>query len=79
MAAGAGLPPPGRAQPVDGVLDDLKIIIWTFAQIASWNAAELAWIAHHLPNFGSRVYRENWVAQAARLAAGEPVETAARH
>ncbi|HQY09235.1 MAG TPA: hypothetical protein PK797_11060 [Burkholderiaceae bacterium] len=94
MAAGAGLPPPGRAQPVDGVLDDLKIIvgigpvnetwlrqqgIWTFAQIASWNAAELAWIAHHLPNFGSRVYRENWVTQAARLAAGEPVETAARH
>ncbi|MEX8495163.1 hypothetical protein [Sphaerotilus sp.] len=40
-----------------------------FWQIASWSPAELAWVANHLPNFGSRVYRENWIAQAARLAA----------
>ncbi|MFM2054063.1 MAG: NADH-quinone oxidoreductase chain 2, partial [Pseudomonadota bacterium] len=64
--------------------DDLKIIdgigpvneawlhrqgVWYFWQIASWGPQELAWVARHLPNFGSRVYRENWVAQAARLAA----------
>lgn len=93
LAAGAGLPPPGQAQPDGAALDDLKVIvgigpvneawlhqqgIWSFAQIASWNAAEVAWIAHHLPNFGSRVFRENWVAQAARLAAGEPVDVATR-
>ena len=64
--------------------DDLKIIdgigpvnerwlhaqgVRYFWQIASWSPAELAWVAHHLPNFGSRVYRENWIAQAAKLAA----------
>lgn len=64
--------------------DDLKVIdgigpvneawlhqqgVWYFWQIAAWSAPEVAWVAQHLPNFGSRVYRENWVAQAARLAA----------
>lgn len=67
-----------------GAPDDLEVIdgigpvneawlhqqgIWYFWQIAAWTAPEVAWVAHHLPNFGSRVYRENWVAQAARLAA----------
>ncbi|HMW24491.1 MAG TPA: hypothetical protein PKC59_13730, partial [Burkholderiaceae bacterium] len=67
-----------------GTPDDLKVIdgigpvneawlhqqgVWYFWQIAAWSAPEVAWVAHHLPNFGSRVYRENWVAQAAKLAA----------
>lgn len=67
-----------------GTPDDLKVIdgigpvneAWLhqqgvryFWQIAAWSAPEVAWVAHHLPNFGSRVYRENWVAQAAKLAA----------
>jgi predicted flap endonuclease-1-like 5' DNA nuclease len=83
LAAGAGQPPQGVAAD-RGEPDDLKIIdgigpvnerwlhqqgVWYFWQIAAWLAPEVAWVAHHLPNFGSRVYRENWVAQAAKLAA----------
>jgi predicted flap endonuclease-1-like 5' DNA nuclease len=83
LAAGAGQQPApveiDHQRP-----DDLKIIdgigpvnerwlhahgVHYFWQIASWSPAELAWVAHHLPNFGSRVYRENWIAQAAKLAA----------
>jgi predicted flap endonuclease-1-like 5' DNA nuclease len=83
LAAGAGQQPApveiDHQRP-----DDLKIIdgigpvnerwlhaqgVRYFWQIASWSPAELAWVAHHLPNFGSRVYRENWIAQAAKLAA----------
>lgn len=43
-----------------------------FWQIATMNPSELAWLANNLPNFGSRVYRENWVAQCANLAKGLP-------
>jgi predicted flap endonuclease-1-like 5' DNA nuclease len=87
LAAGAGLQPPpvevDHQRP-----DDLKIIdgigpvnerwlhahgVRYFWQIASWSPAELAWVAHHLPNFGSRVYRENWIAQAAKLAAQQSI------
>jgi predicted flap endonuclease-1-like 5' DNA nuclease len=28
----------------------------------------LAWLANNIPAFGARVYRENWVAQASKLA-----------
>ncbi|WP_310460575.1 hypothetical protein [Sphaerotilus sp.] len=82
LAAGAGQQPApveiDHQRP-----DDLKIIdgigpvnerwlhahgVRYFWQIASWSPAELAWVANHLPNFGSRVYRENWIAQSAKLA-----------
>jgi predicted flap endonuclease-1-like 5' DNA nuclease len=43
-----------------------------FWQIATMSPAELAWLANNLPNFGSRVYRENWVSQCANLAKGLP-------
>ncbi len=43
-----------------------------FWQIATMTPAELAWLANNLPNFGSRVYRENWVSQCANLAKGLP-------
>ena len=87
LAAGAGQQPApveiDHQRP-----DDLKIIdgigpvnerwlhahgVRYFWQIASWSPAELAWVANHLPNFGSRVYRENWIAQSAKLAAQQPV------
>ncbi|MEY4906865.1 MAG: putative rane protein [Pseudomonadota bacterium] len=87
LAAGAGQQPApveiDHQRP-----DDLKIIdgigpvnerwlhahgVHYFWQIASWSPAELAWVAHHLPNFGSRVYRENWIAQAAKLAAQQSI------
>lgn len=84
VAAGAGRAPVRVEGEAHGASDDLKIIdgigpvneAWLHAQgvryfwqIASWTPDELAWVAQHLPNFGTRVYRENWVAQAARLAA----------
>ncbi|WP_293994989.1 hypothetical protein [Sphaerotilus sp.] len=87
LAAGAGQQP--APVEVDHQRpDDLKIIdgigpvnerwlhahgVHYFWQIASWSPAELAWVAHHLPNFGSRVYRENWIAQAAKLAAQQSI------
>jgi predicted flap endonuclease-1-like 5' DNA nuclease/chromosome segregation ATPase len=83
MAAGAGQQP-APVEIDQQHPDDLKIIdgigpvnerwlhaqgVHYFWQIACWTPGELAWVANHLPNFGSRVYRENWVAQAAKLAA----------
>jgi predicted flap endonuclease-1-like 5' DNA nuclease len=83
LAAGAGQQP-APVEIDHQPPDDLKVIdgigpvnerwlhthgVRYFWQIASWSPAELAWVALHLPNFGSRVYRENWIAQAARLAA----------
>jgi hypothetical protein len=41
------------------------ICIW---QIATMEAAELYWLVENLPEFGARVFRENWVAQAVELA-----------
>jgi predicted flap endonuclease-1-like 5' DNA nuclease/predicted nucleic acid-binding Zn-ribbon protein len=83
LAAGDGRPPM-RGELANGQqADDLKAIggigpvnerwlhrngIYFFAQIAQWSAEELAWVARHLPNFGKRVYRENWVRQATELA-----------
>jgi predicted flap endonuclease-1-like 5' DNA nuclease len=83
MAAGAGQQP-APVEIDEQRPDDLKLIdgigpvnerwlhaqgVHYFWQIACWAPEELAWVANHLPNFGSRVYRENWVAQAAKLAA----------
>jgi predicted flap endonuclease-1-like 5' DNA nuclease len=83
LAAGDGRQPM-RGELANGQqADDLKAIggigpvnerwlhrngIYFFAQIAQWSAEELAWVARHLPNFGKRVYRENWVRQATELA-----------
>lgn len=82
LAAGEGRRPAGRELTDGQRPDDLKAIggigpvnerwlhgngIYSYAQIAQWTPEELAWIARHLPNFGKRVYRENWVRQAAEL------------
>lgn len=84
MAAGAGKKPKASTAKKH---DDLLLIdgvgpknnewlhangIHTFAQIAGMGPSELAWLANNIPNFGSRVYRENWVAQCANLAKGLP-------
>lgn len=83
LAAGDGSRPAGRELADGQRPDDLKAIggvgpvnerwlhrngFYFFAQIAQWSPEELAWVARHLPNFGKRVYRENWVRQAAELA-----------
>jgi predicted flap endonuclease-1-like 5' DNA nuclease len=79
--AGAGTPPQRLTAPTDP--DDLALIagigpknkawlhaqgVYSFAQLAALTLEELAWIANNIPAFGARVYRENWVAQASKLA-----------
>jgi predicted flap endonuclease-1-like 5' DNA nuclease len=46
--------------------------IYYFHQIATMEIEQVAWLAENLPTFGSRVYRENWVAQCTNLARGKP-------
>lgn len=85
VKAGDGVKPKAIARSVDA--DDLLLIdgvgpknnawlnengIHYFWQIATMSPSELAWLANNLPNFGSRVYRENWVSQCANLAKGLP-------
>jgi predicted flap endonuclease-1-like 5' DNA nuclease len=86
LAAGAGERPLALLGPVNGKPDDLKEIggvgptneawlhehgIYHFWQIATMQAPAVAWLANNLPTFGKRVYRENWIDQAMRLARGE--------
>jgi predicted flap endonuclease-1-like 5' DNA nuclease len=46
--------------------------IYYFHQIATMDIEQVAWLSENLPTFGSRVYRENWVAQCTNLARGLP-------
>jgi predicted flap endonuclease-1-like 5' DNA nuclease len=85
-AAGDGVQPAGLPVPQGGKPDDLKELtgigpknekwlhaagIYHFWQIATLTVPGVAWLAKNLPNFGTRVYRENWVDQATKLARGE--------
>jgi NADH-quinone oxidoreductase subunit E len=62
--------------------DDLKLIsgigpkleqvlnglgVWTFGQIAGWEAEEIAWLEDYL-GFGGRIGRDEWLRQAGALA-----------
>lgn len=47
-----------------------KLGFWHFDQIAKWTEAEVAWVDANLEGFNGRVSRDEWVAQAALLAAG---------
>lgn len=83
-AANAKAPPRSRKRSnpddlllIDGVgpknnawLNDQGI--YYFHQIATMEINQVAWLAENLPTFGSRVYRENWVAQCTNLARGLP-------
>jgi predicted flap endonuclease-1-like 5' DNA nuclease len=83
-AANAKAPPRSRKKSnpddlllIDGVgpknnawLNDQGI--YYFHQIATMDINQVAWLAENLPTFGSRVYRENWVAQCTNLARGLP-------
>lgn len=84
-ASALGTRPAGLAAPVSGAPDDLKLIngigpaneaklhalgIWHFAQIAAWTPENAAWIGSYLA-FPGRIEREDWIAQAKRLAARE--------
>jgi predicted flap endonuclease-1-like 5' DNA nuclease len=94
LAAGMGTKPAGLAGPQGGIPDDLKEIggigpknetwlheqgLYHFWQIATLDIPAIAWLAHNLPNFGSRIYRENWVDQAVKLARGEMTDAKAKY
>lgn len=76
---GAGSKPAALTAPRDGKGDDLQKLegigpaleklchelgIFHFDQIASWGAAEVAWMDSNLKGFKGRVTRDKWVAQA---------------
>ncbi|MFK7765092.1 MAG: NADH-quinone oxidoreductase subunit NuoE [Roseobacter sp.] len=79
--------------PRDGGADDLKLIkgvgpklegvlngigVYHYDQIAAWSPNEVAWADENLVGFKGRVSRDNWVAQARKLAAGEETEFSQR-
>lgn len=65
-------PPPDNLQRIQGIGPSNQAWlnrcgVWYLWQIAGWKAEEQQWVAVHLPRFGRRIYRENWVAQAKAL------------
>ena len=44
--------------------------VWTYAQVAGWGVAEVAWVDDTL-GFKGRIERDGWIAQAAKLAAAK--------
>ncbi len=77
----------------DGAADNLKQIkgvgpklevmlhkmgVFHFWQVASWSAAEVAWVDQNLEGFKGRVSRDAWVEQAKILAAGGETEFSSR-
>ncbi|MCG7506696.1 NADH-ubiquinone dehydrogenase [Mesorhizobium retamae] len=56
----------GVGPKLEKVLNDLGI--WSYAQIAAWTPAEVAWVDDYL-GFKGRVERDGWLKQAAALAA----------
>ena len=84
-AAVAEAAPEQLSAPRGGVGDDLKKIsgvgpkleallnemgFWHFDQIAAWGAAEIAWVDARL-KFKGRIERDDWITQAATLAAAQ--------
>ncbi len=87
-AADAAAPAKLEAARDDGA-DDLKKIkgvgpkleaqlhhmgFYHYDQIASWTAAEVAWVDDNLEGFKGRVSRDDWVSQAKILAQGGSTE-----
>ncbi|WP_439574627.1 hypothetical protein [Phreatobacter sp.] len=83
-AMAQGDKPQGIDAPRESRPDDLKLVrgigpqnearlnalgIWHFDQIAAWTAKETMWVGGYLA-FPGRIEREDWVGQAATLAAG---------
>jgi predicted flap endonuclease-1-like 5' DNA nuclease len=79
--------PDGLPAPRGGAPDDLRLIagvspriestlnslgVYHFDQIAAWTPANIEWLERYLA-FKGRIGREDWVAQARRLAQGELV------
>jgi predicted flap endonuclease-1-like 5' DNA nuclease len=47
--------------------------IWHFAQVAAWTDENVKWVGSYLASSG-RIQRDNWVAQARELAAGQKTD-----
>ncbi|CAH2408648.1 NADH-ubiquinone dehydrogenase [Mesorhizobium escarrei] len=56
----------GIGPKLEQVLNGLGI--WTYGQIAAWTPEEIAWVDDYL-SFKGRIGRDNWLGQAAALAA----------
>jgi NADH-quinone oxidoreductase subunit E len=84
-ADAVGTRPQGLAAPRDDKRDNLQRIkgigrvneqklnalgIFHFDQVSRWGRMEIRWVGTYLA-FPGRIDRENWVAQASKLAAGE--------
>lgn len=52
--------------------------VFHFDQVASWRAAEVAWVDENLEGFKGRVSRDHWVEQAKVLASGGTTEFSQR-
>ncbi|MEM1345605.1 MAG: NADH:ubiquinone oxidoreductase [Pseudomonadota bacterium] len=64
---------PDDLQQIKGIgpkLEELchRLGFYHFDQIAAWTEAEVAWVDSNLEGFSGRVTRDDWVAQAKRLA-----------
>jgi NADH-quinone oxidoreductase subunit E len=85
---------PAMLTEAQGAADDLKKIkgvgpkleallnsmgVFHFWQVASWGAAEVAWVDQNLEGFKGRVSRDDWVAQAKILASGGETEFSSRN
>lgn len=57
----------GIGPKLEKALNDLGV--WTFAQIADWSPAEIAWVDDYL-SFKGRIERDGWIEQAAALDRG---------
>ncbi|NQY95655.1 MAG: NADH-quinone oxidoreductase subunit NuoE [Henriciella sp.] len=83
---------PETVEVADGEEDDLKRIkgigpvneralnelgIFKFSQIAAWTSANVDWVEDFM-SFPGRIEREDWIAQAAKLAEGEETEFSKR-
>lgn len=83
---------PETVEVADGEEDDLKRIkgigpvnenalnelgIFKFSQIAAWTPANVDWVEDFM-SFPGRIEREDWIAQAAKLAEGEETEFSKR-
>ena len=58
----------GIGPKLEQVLNGLGI--WTYAQIAGWTPAEIAWVDDRL-GFTGRIGRDDWIGQAAALGGGK--------
>jgi NADH-quinone oxidoreductase subunit E len=59
----------GIGPKLEKVLNDLGI--WTYAQVAAWDKAEVAWMDDHL-GFKGRIDRDAWIAQARAMSSPQP-------